>query len=94
LKRLSYLLRFDNIIIDEAGIEKLEHLLSPFWYGINQLAPLRYDEKTAMQINNLMDLINQCGIVATVVGDSKQSRPLESHPKTQVALSGDKGCTL
>ncbi len=48
LKRLSYMLRFDNIIIDEAGIEKLEHLLSPFWYGINQLSPLRYDEKTAM----------------------------------------------
>ena len=51
-------------------------MLSPFWYGINQLSPLKYDEKTAMQINNLMDLVNQCGIVATVVGDPKQSRPI------------------
>jgi len=86
LKRLSYLLRFDNIIIDEAGIEKLEHLLSPFWYGINQLAPLRYDEKTAMQINNLMDLINQCSIVVTVVGDPKQSRPIGISSKDPSAI--------
>ncbi len=86
LETLSSLLRFDNIIIDEAGIEKLEHLLSPFWYGINQLAPLRYDEKTAMQINNLMDLINQCSIVVTVVGDPKQSRPIGISSKDPSAI--------
>lgn len=77
LKRLSYFMKFDNIIIDEAGIEKLEHLLSPFWYGINQMTYASgYNESIASQINNLVDLINQCGIVATVVGDPKQSRPI------------------
>jgi hypothetical protein len=39
--------KFDNIIIDEAGIEKLEHLLSPFYYGINQLSSTHYDEERA-----------------------------------------------
>ena len=64
LKRLSYFIKFDNIIIDEAGIEKLEHLLSPFYYGINQLSSsIHYNEQRANQINSLMDLINQCGIV-------------------------------
>ncbi len=86
LKRLSYLLKFDNIIIDEAGIEKLEHLLSPFYYGINQLSTSKYDEEKASQIHNLMDLINQCGIVATVVGDPKQSRPIGISSKDASAI--------
>jgi energy-coupling factor transporter ATP-binding protein EcfA2 len=86
LKRLSYLIKFDNIIIDEAGIEKLEHLLSPFYYGINQLSSIRYDEERASQINNLMDLINQCGIVSTVVGDPKQSRPIGISSKDASAI--------
>ena len=37
LRRLSGSIKFDNMIIDEAGIERLEHLLSPFTLGINQL---------------------------------------------------------
>jgi hypothetical protein len=86
LKRLSHLIKFDNIIIDEAGIEKLEHLLSPFYYGINQLSSNHYDEQRASQINNLMDLINQCGIVATVVGDPKQSRPIGISSKDASAI--------
>jgi energy-coupling factor transporter ATP-binding protein EcfA2 len=87
LKRLSYFIKFDNIIIDEAGIEKLEHLLSPFYYGINQLSSsIQYDEQKASQINNLMDLINQCGIVATVVGDPKQSRPIGISSKDPSAI--------
>ena len=86
MKRLSYLIKFDNIIIDEAGIEKLEHLLSPFYYGINQILSSHYDEERASQINNLMDLINQCGIVATVVGDPKQSRPIGISSKDPSAI--------
>jgi superfamily I DNA and/or RNA helicase len=39
-----------------------------------------------MQINNLMDLINQCGIVATVVGDPKQSRPIGISSKDPIAI--------
>ena len=38
LKRLSSFMKFDNMIIDEAGIERLEHLLSPFIMGVNQSA--------------------------------------------------------
>ena len=87
LKRLSYFIKFDNIIIDEAGIEKLEHLLSPFYYGINQLSSsIQYNEERARQINSLMDLINQCGIVSTVVGDPKQSRPIGISSKDPSAI--------
>ena len=87
LKRLSYFIRFDNIIIDEAGIEKLEHLLTPFYYGINQLSSsIHYNEQRANQINSLMDLINECGIVATVVGDPKQSRPIGISSKDPSAI--------
>jgi hypothetical protein len=35
LKKLPSLMRFDNMIIDEAGVERLEHLLWPFWFGVN-----------------------------------------------------------
>ena len=35
LKKLPSLMRFDNMIIDEAGVERLEHLLWPFWFGID-----------------------------------------------------------
>ncbi len=77
LKRLPTI-RFDNMIIDEAGIERLEHLLWPFWYGVdrNAQAAHRYQNNAAVQIKDLMELISRCGAVATVVGDPKQSRPI------------------
>jgi hypothetical protein len=91
LKKLPSLMRFDNMIIDEAGIERLEHLLWPFWFGVNNALAQQYKNRTnnsitaaaddtitekTSQINNLMGLISQCGTVATVVGDPKQSRPI------------------
>jgi hypothetical protein len=79
LKRLTSRMRFDNLIIDEADIKKIQQLLMPFQYGINQLAPhIPENNNTAgnSSVNNLMDLAAQCGIVATVVGDPKQSRPI------------------
>jgi hypothetical protein len=96
LKKLPSLMRFDNMIIDEAGVERLEHLLWPFWFGVNNTLAQQYKnrsnnnssntaaaaanddtitEKTS-QINDLIGLISQCGTVATVVGDPKQSRPI------------------
>jgi hypothetical protein len=97
LKKLPSLMRFDNMIIDEAGVERLEHLLWPFWFGVNNTLAQQYknrsnnnsssstaaaddDDDTVTeknsQINDLMGLISQCGTVATVVGDPKQSRPI------------------
>ena len=35
LKKLPSMMRFDNMIIDEAGVERLEHLLWPLWFGVN-----------------------------------------------------------
>jgi superfamily I DNA and/or RNA helicase len=65
------------MIIDEAGIERLQDLLAPFCYGVNQLAPETIrNSSDNFRVNNLTDLISQCGIVATVVGDPKQSRPI------------------
>jgi AAA domain len=77
LKRLPTM-RFDNMIIDEAGIERIEHLLWPFWFGVDRQvqAAHRFQYNASTQINDLMELISRCGTVATVVGDPKQSRPI------------------
>jgi hypothetical protein len=51
---------FENMIIDEVGIEKLEDLLAPFQYGINQMAPTHFhNNPESFQIDNLMGLISQ-----------------------------------
>ena len=87
LKRLSSFMRFDNMIIDEAGIERLEHLLSPFIMGVNQSAAsfgAAHHEKDP--INNIMDLAERCGITATVVGDPKQSRPMGLADRDRSAI--------
>jgi energy-coupling factor transporter ATP-binding protein EcfA2 len=79
LKRLSKKsnsVRFDNMIIDEAGIERLEHLLSPFVLGINHLGVHMMKESLNYEANSIIELASKCGIVATVVGDPKQSRPI------------------
>jgi hypothetical protein len=77
LKRLPSM-RFDNMIIDEAGVERVEHLLWPFWFGVDRQAQdvHRNQDNASAQINDLMELISRCGAVATVVGDPKQSRPI------------------
>jgi AAA domain len=92
LKKLPSLMRFDNMIIDEAGIERLEHLLWPLWFGVdnaiaqqrkrnnnNNVIPvsdINTEQENPSRINDLIELISQCGTVATVVGDPKQSRPI------------------
>lgn len=84
LKKLPSMMRFDNMIIDEAGVERLEHLLWPLWFGVNNTITQQYKSKyatnsvtqTHYKISDLMELISQCGTVATVVGDPKQSRPI------------------
>jgi hypothetical protein len=85
LKKLPPLMRFDNMIIDEAGIERLEHLLWPFSFGVDNATANQFKARyhgainqtdNPFQINDLFDLIANCGTVATVVGDPKQSRPI------------------
>jgi energy-coupling factor transporter ATP-binding protein EcfA2 len=76
LRRLSGSIKFDNMIIDEAGIERLEHLLSPFTLGINQLGVHLMKDSISYETNNIIELASQSGIVATVIGDPKQSRPI------------------
>ncbi len=77
LRRLSRSIRFDNMIIDEAGVEKLQDLLSPFTLGINQRVAIHLlKNKISYEINNIIELASSYGIVATVIGDPKQSRPI------------------
>jgi energy-coupling factor transporter ATP-binding protein EcfA2 len=85
LKKLPPLMRFDNMIIDEAGVERLEHLLWPLWFGVDDTMARQFKARyhneinetdIPFQINDLIDLIVNCGTVATVVGDPKQSRPI------------------
>jgi superfamily II DNA or RNA helicase len=45
LKRLPALMRFDNMIIDEAGIERLEHLLWPLWFGVDSAKAQQYKNR-------------------------------------------------
>jgi hypothetical protein len=77
LKRLPTM-RFDNMIIDEAGVERIEHLLWPFWFGVDRQVQTahRNQDNVSAHINDLLELISRCGAVATVVGDPKQSRPI------------------
>jgi superfamily I DNA and/or RNA helicase len=87
LKRLSSFMKFDNMIIDEAGIERLEHLLSPFIMGVNQTAAAAGTAHNESEsINNIMDLAERCGITATVVGDPKQSRPMGLADRDRSAI--------
>lgn len=88
LKRLSSFMKFDNMIIDEAGIERLEHLLSPFIMGVNQTAAAAAGtaHNESESINNIMDLAERCGITATVVGDPKQSRPMGLADRDRSAI--------
>ncbi len=36
------------MIIDEAGIERLEHLLWPFWFGVNNAIAQQYKNSTVI----------------------------------------------
>jgi hypothetical protein len=76
LRRLSGSIKFDNMIIDETCSERLEHLLLPFTLGINQLGVNLIKDSISYETNNIIELASRSGIVATVVGDSKQSRPI------------------
>jgi superfamily I DNA and/or RNA helicase len=89
------------MIIDEAGIERLEHLLAPLLLGVNQtVTPLSNTSNTSVyhSIDNIVELASRCGIVATVVGDPKQSRPmgLAEHDRSAIewALKYAKSDTL
>jgi len=79
---LARKMRFDNIIVDEAGINRIEHILWPFSLGIDPMASYKWRTDSRggntqnNQINDLLDLIVRSGAVATVIGDPKQSRPI------------------
>jgi len=85
LKRLPQV-NFDNMIVDEAGIERLEHLLWPLWFGVNPMIQSQVPENIADQVHNLVDLASVCGVVATVVGDPKQSRPISPREHDYSAI--------
>jgi superfamily I DNA and/or RNA helicase len=75
------------MIVDEAGIEKLEDLLWPLLLGINQTStPIRYNYDTANRIKDLIELISQCGVTATIVGDPKQSKPITPNQYVPSAI--------
>ncbi len=67
---------FDYMIIDEAGISRLEHLLWPLSRGINPMVSNKIPENELSDISSIMDLAVRCGVTATIVGDPKQTRPI------------------
>ena len=85
-------MRFDNIIVDEAGINRIEHILWPFSLGVDPMASYKWRNENGVnnnqndQINDLMDLIVKSGTVATVIGDPKQSRPISPDRRDYSAI--------
>ena len=80
-------MRFDNIIVDEAGINRIEHILWPFSLGVDPMASYKWrNNNQADQIKDLMDLIVKSGTVATVIGDPKQSRPISPDRRDYSAI--------
>src|SRR5919112_2806507 len=57
LKRLPTM-KFDNMIIDEAGVERIEHLLWPLWFGVDirAQAAQRNQDNSSAQIKDLMGI--------------------------------------
>lgn len=92
LKLLTRNMRFDNIIVDEAGINRIEHILWPFSLGVDPMAIYKWHNENegsnsqSDQINDLMDLIVKCGAIATVIGDPKQSRPISPDRRDYSAI--------
>ena len=92
LKILTRNMRFDNIIVDEAGINRIEHILWPFSLGVDPMASYRWrndsggSNNQSDQINDLLDLIVKSGTVATVIGDPKQSRPISPDRRDYSAI--------
>ena len=60
LKKLPSLMRFDNMIIDEAGVERLEHLLWPFWFGVNNNSMTR-QFRGAISTNDTPTAVDEVG---------------------------------
>lgn len=58
LKKLPSMMRFDNMIVDEAGIERLEHLLWPFWFGVDNAIAQRYKSASINHNNNTSDTVD------------------------------------
>jgi energy-coupling factor transporter ATP-binding protein EcfA2 len=92
LKMLTKNMRFDNIIVDEAGINRIEHILWPFSLGIDPMASYKWRNDNVDgnnqngQINDLLDLVARSGVVATVIGDPKQSRPISPDRRDYSAI--------
>jgi energy-coupling factor transporter ATP-binding protein EcfA2 len=53
LKKLPSLMRFDNMIIDEAGVERLEHLLWPFWFGVDNNSLIAQQYRNNINTNDM-----------------------------------------
>ncbi len=85
LKRLSSFMRFDNMIIDEAGIERLEHLLAPLLLGVNQNGS-NSKVKEYQPVNNIMDLADRCGITARLWVIQSNQRPMGLEDRDRSAI--------
>jgi energy-coupling factor transporter ATP-binding protein EcfA2 len=89
LAKLPQNVTFDRVVVDEASINKIDHLLMPFQLSLKRgrfKAPFVYKSTFTdadynlshlqQQLKELMSFLSQCGIAATVVGDPKQSQPI------------------
>jgi energy-coupling factor transporter ATP-binding protein EcfA2 len=70
LKKLPSLMRFDNMIIDEAGVERLEHLLWPFWFGVDNNNNNNNNSSIAQQYRNNINTNNMSASAVDTAGNT------------------------
>jgi superfamily I DNA and/or RNA helicase len=91
LAKLPSDIKFDRLIIDEASINKVDQLLMPMLMGL-KASSFSYKSNFGIndyklsnlhqQLKELFNFLAQCGIAATVVGDPKQSQPINLSCET------------
>jgi|SRR5689334_8836658 hypothetical protein len=91
LRKLIRIMRFNNIIVDEVGINRIKHILWPFSLGVDPMASYRWpnDRDGNSQnnhINDLMDLIVKSGAVDTAIGDPERSIPISADHSDYSAI--------
>jgi hypothetical protein len=88
LPKLPRNVTFDRLVVDEASINKINHLLMPFQLSLKRQSKASFVYRSTFrdedynlsnlqqQLKELMNFLSQCGSAATIVGDPKQSQPI------------------
>lgn len=89
-------IEFDRVIIDETGIERLEHVLIPLQYcvdsGVRRRILSEWDspyntDELSSEILDFVDFLDDQQVTATFIGDPKQSKPISPESRDYSAIA-------